>query len=133
MSDDEFLTAFESLALPEDAFRHADHVRLAWIYLRRVPLLDALRVYSEGLRRFTTAHGAPTKYHETVTWAFLILINERLHEMETELTWPEFACRNPDLLRFKDGALFQFYDSDILESEVARNLFVLPKRTTTQR
>ena len=129
LADDAFVTAFENATIADDAFRHADHVRLAWIYLRRLSFLEATRTYRRGLRRFATAHGAPTKYHETVTRAFLILINERLHGADEgrELDWPEFAHQNPDLLKFRDGALFEYYGPEVLESKVAREIFVLPK------
>ncbi len=42
MTDAEFVAAFESCALPAQAFRHRDHVRLAWLYLRRVPYDEAV-------------------------------------------------------------------------------------------
>lgn len=129
LTDDELVAGFESATLSSDAFRHADHVRLAWIYLRRMPLLKAIRTYRDGLRRFATAQGSAARYHETVTWAFLILINERLHAAGAggkDLAWAEFASRNPDLMRWEDGALFQYYDPDVLKSEVARRIFVLP-------
>lgn len=126
MTDGELVEAFEGATLPEHAFGHVDHVRLAWIYLGRLPLLDAIRVYSAGLRRFAETKGSPGKYHETVTWAFLVLVNERLQDGGADLTWPEFAARNPDLLRFRDGALFERYDPSILDSDLARKVFVLP-------
>lgn len=128
-SDDEFVAAFEDATLPEEAFKHADHVRLAWIYLRRMPLLDAIRLYGKGLREFASAHGAPGRYHETITWAFVILVNERLHDSGRDLTWADFARDNPDLVRFKDGVFFRYYDPEVLESEVARATFVLPRPT----
>lgn len=127
MSDDAFVSAFERCTLAEEGFRHPDHVRLAWIYLMRMDLLEAIRTYSQGLKRFATTHGAPQKYHETVTWAFMLLINERL-QAEEEGDWPAFAARNPDLLVFRDGAFFDYYPPEVLQSEVARKTFVLPHR-----
>lgn len=129
LTDDAFVASFENLTLPDDAFRHADHVRLAWIYLSRMPLLDAIRVYRDGLRRFAAANGAPERYHETVTWAFIILIHERMFRGPTP-SWPEFAAANADLLRWRDGALFARYGPGILESDVAREIFVLPGPST---
>jgi hypothetical protein len=126
-SDAEFVRAFEAATLPEDAFRHADHVRLAWLYLREMPLIDAIVRYRDGLRRFAAAHGAPGKYHETITWAYVVLVHERLHDTGTDATWQEFAERNVDLMRFRDGAFFEYYGPDVLESEKARRLFVLPR------
>ena len=36
MSDDEFVAAFEDCSLPLESFRHADHVRMAFLYLGKV-------------------------------------------------------------------------------------------------
>ena len=126
LTDDELLAEFERATLPEELFGHADHVRLAWIYLGRLPLLEAIRVCSEGLARFAAASGAPGRYHATVTWAFLVLVSERIERDGGGATWSEFAARNPDLLRFREGALFERYDPSILECEIARRTFVLP-------
>jgi hypothetical protein len=127
LSDDELVAAFEDATLESDLFRHADHVRLAWIYLRRMPLLDAIGVYRNGLRRFAAANGAPERYHETITWAFMVLVNERLHGCADDVAWPEFAAANGDLLRWRGGAFFDSYEADVLGSETARRIFVLPR------
>lgn len=74
MSDDDFITAFEACTLQE--FHHAHHVRAAFLYLCRYPALDALRRFCESRMKFATANGKPNLYHETITWAFLLLIRE---------------------------------------------------------
>ena len=130
-SDPDFVRAFEAATLPEDAFRHADHVRLAWLYLREMPLIDAIVRYRDGLRRFAAAHGAPGKYHETITWAYVILVHERLHDTGPEASWEGFVERNPDLVRFRDGAFFDYYDPSVLTDEKARTIFILPDGTPT--
>jgi len=98
MDDAEFLRAFEDHTLPGSAFHHRDHVRLAWLYLRRCPPLEALARFTEGLKRFAAANGSPGLYHETITWAYLFLIRERMAEGEA---FEGFAARNPDLLAWK--------------------------------
>jgi hypothetical protein len=67
MTDDEFAEAFEALRLPPSAFRHVDHVRLAWIYLRRTSLPAAMERYADRLKAFATHIGEPGLYHETIT------------------------------------------------------------------
>ncbi len=127
-SDDDFLRRFEDLTLPASAFRHADHVRLAWLYVRRDGLggaLDGLRV---GIRRFATHHGAPGKYHETVTCAAVVLVHERVHRTSEATDWPAFAEANPDLLRWEGGAFFDHYPPSIVDQEDARHVFVLPTK-----
>jgi len=78
MTDEELITGFENCTLPNESFHHADHVRVAFLYHSRYPALEALQRFSTSLTRFATAHGKPHLYHETVTWAFLLLIRERM-------------------------------------------------------
>ena len=59
MTDSQFVHAFETGTLPEDGFHHRDHVRLAFLYLRRSPLPAAIRRFRTGLRRFAAAKGKP--------------------------------------------------------------------------
>jgi hypothetical protein len=127
MTDADFLRSFEDCTLPNSAFHHRDHVRLAWLYLRRLPALEALARFTEGLKRFAAANGHPGLYHETITWAFLFLIHERMARRDVE-TWEDFARRNPDLLTWKPSVLDRYYEKETLGSELARRVFVLPDR-----
>ena len=126
MTDQEFTDAFERCALPNESFHHRDHVRLAWIYLRDQPPLDALARFAASLKRFAAANGNPGLYHETITWAYLLLIRERMARAGRSRTWEEFAERNPDLLIWKGGVLATLYRQETLDSDLARHTFVLP-------
>jgi 2'-5' RNA ligase len=131
MSDDELVRSFEDCTLANSAFHHRDHVRLAWIYLGRHPALEALARFVEGLQRFATFHGHPGLYHETITWAFLFLIHERMADAPGgpgNESWEEFAARNPDLFAWSPSILDRYYDAETLRSERARKVFVLPRR-----
>lgn len=123
---DGLISAFEGCEITTENFRHPDHVRMAWCYLNRWPVLEAVDRFSAALRRFATFHGKPDLYHETVTWAYLFLIHERMGRMEPDRGWEEFAAANADLLRWRDGVLRSYYSEACLESELARRLFVLP-------
>ena len=57
MTDHELVAAFENGTLPLQAFRHADHVRMAFLYLDRYPLLEAIQRFPASLINFATAHG----------------------------------------------------------------------------
>src|SRR5262249_60865903 len=65
MDDREFVAAFEACEIANTEFHHADHIRLAWIYLRKFGLLDAFERFTTSLRRFAAHHGKPERYHET--------------------------------------------------------------------
>jgi len=126
MTGEELIGQFERGATPADTFHHFDHVRLAFEYLRRCPALEALRRFSDALRRFAAAQGKAQRYHETITWAYLLLIRERMARAGCAQTWEEFAERNPDLLVWKGGVLTTLYRQETLDSDLARHTFVLP-------
>jgi hypothetical protein len=126
MTDEEFVRRFEDCTLSSDCFPHREHVRLGWLYLRRYPLLEALAKFSEGLKIFATAHGAAGRYHETITWAYLFLIYERMAADEAAEKWDDFAAANPDLLAWPNDILKALYRAETLQSERARRFFVLP-------
>ena len=121
MNDDEFIRAFEDLSLAE--FHHRDHVRAAWCYLRSLPVLAALERFTASLKRFAAGQGKPQLYHETITWAYLFLIHERMREGET---WDGFMVRNPDLLVWRPSILDRYYRTETIASDRARSTFVLP-------
>jgi hypothetical protein len=128
MTDDEFERAFDDLSLPPSAFRHADHVRLAWIYLSRMALPEAMRRYADRLCAFATHLGKPGLYHETITYAFLLVINERIADAPAGEDWPGFQARNPDLFAGVHAALGRWYSKERLASERSRAGFVMPDR-----
>jgi hypothetical protein len=128
MTDDEFFAAFENCTLPLDAFRHADHVRMAFLYLGKYPVLEAIRCFSSSLVKFATAHGKTNLYNETITWAYLLLIRERLARADRRQSWTEFAAGNLDLLDWNNSVLKKYYRDETLKSELARSKFLFPDR-----
>ena len=131
LSDHALLRAFEDGTLPPASFHHRDHVRTAWALLEQRPVLEALAVFTAGLRRLAAAAGKPGLYHETITWAYVLLVQERRAAAGAE-DWPAFAARNPDLLAWKPSVLeSRYYREETLWSARARETFVLPDRPLT--
>jgi hypothetical protein len=127
MSDDELLAAFERASLPAGEFHHSQHVRAAWLFVRRDGMPKAIEAFSAALQRFADANGAPNLFHVTITWAYLLLINER-QEACRAAEWEAFARLNADLLTWKPSILDRYYTAGALWSERARRTFVLPDR-----
>jgi hypothetical protein len=120
LSDDEFLARFEAHAL--DEFSHRDHLRVAFAYARR----DGLEAAVDGARRireFAEAHGAPRKYHETMTVGWARLVGSRAVAGEP-LAFPAFLDAHPELLR--RDLLSVHYSHELLFSDRARGAFVEP-------
>ena len=130
LDDATLLRQFEDGTLPGSAFHHREHVRVAWLYLKTETPLTALHRFAEGLQRFAAAQGAAGLYHETITWAYLLLIRERMEREGAGATSEEFVDRNPDLLAWKPSILDRYYRPDTLGSELARRVFVMPDRSS---
>jgi hypothetical protein len=127
MNDEELIQQFENGAIANQAFHHPDHVRLAFAYLSRFPVLQALDKFSSALRRFAAASGKSQLYHETITHAYFFVIRERMARCEGE-AWEDFVSHNADLLVWKAGILNRYYQEETLNSEFARNVFVFPDK-----
>ena len=126
MRDDEaFLEAFRTGALPLSHFDHRAHVRAGYLYVTRFGLGLAIERFGKDLRAFAAAHGKHGLYHETITVAFLALINERV-ALGGDRGWNAFAAANPDL--FGKNSLAPFYAPEELASPEARRVFKLPRR-----
>jgi hypothetical protein len=126
LTDEELLRDLEQTALPGDAFHHAEHVRAAFLYLCRYPLLEAVQKFSAALQRLAASQGKAHRYHQTITWAYLFLIHQRMARAGRPQTWQEFAKGNPDLLSWEDNIVKRYYRSETLQSELARLIFVFP-------
>jgi hypothetical protein len=120
----EALRAFEAGAIDPAQFPHSEHVRYGYEMLARYSFGDAIARFARGLKLLTANAGKPEAYHETITIAFLALINERRAHAAAQ-TWKEFEASNTDL--FDKRCLERWYGAEQLASNLARRTFCLPK------
>ena len=125
MTDDEFLRALESCTLPESEFGHHAHVRAGYLYLKKSNFAEALVRMRRSICAYATHLGKPDRYHETITIAYLALIQQCIVERGDGGGWARFAQGNPEL--FNPELLGNFYDRDVLQSTLARRVFLLPR------
>src|SRR6185503_2640320 len=103
---------------PEGEFGHREHLRLAWRELREHEREVALERIETAIRLVAEAHGAPGKYHRTMTEAWAALVGHHLAEAPA-LTFDEFLERFPGLL---DGGLVaRQFSAELLATPAARS------------
>jgi N-formylglutamate deformylase len=124
VDDEQFLSAFEAAAIPNHAFRHREHLRMAWLYVRRDGAAAGTERICAGLQRFAAAHGVPHLHHDTLTrfWARLMA-----HVVEV---FPGLA-RFEDVLACYDGfedrrLAYRHWRADTLDAPLARRQWVEP-------
>jgi len=127
VDDRSLVRALEDCSLPLGELTHAAHVQVAWYYLRAAPFGQAGDRFCSALRRFAEASGKAGLFHETITWAYVALINERRATADGHGDFGAFADANPDLFDHKNGALSRIYAPETLASDLARRVFVLPR------
>jgi hypothetical protein len=120
---------FEKGIPPSAAFHHLEHVKVAFAYLCIYPKLEALQRFANGIRLMAIAKGKPQAYHETITWAYVFLIHERMIK-NGAWDWENFAAANPDLLDWKNSILSRYYSKALLDSDLARQVYVMPDLPT---
>lgn len=128
------IAQLEALVLDPAEFSHRVHVQMAWNYLQLYPVHEVLGRFSAAIKAFATSAGAPKKYHVTITWGLILVVNERLNSAqeagENGGTWESFAGSNPDLFVWPGGPIGQYYTKELLASDRARLGFVMPDRVT---
>ena len=127
MNDDEFLAAFEARTIEE--LRHRDHIKIAYLYLRRHPLDEAIAKVRTGLQALAVAWSAPVNdlergYHETMTQAWVRLVHLHLSDCGPAVSADAFCDRHPKLMQ--KTLLQLFYSRERLITWEAKREFVEP-------
>jgi len=130
-NDDELLRGFEDCSLPEAAWDHRAHIRIAYIYLRRLPYKEALEAIRAGIKAYSAALGvrdtATTGYNETTTCAFVQLVAFTLRHYEDLFpthSSDQFCDTHPQLLTSR--VLRLYYSPSRRTNAEAKRRFLEP-------
>jgi L-amino acid N-acyltransferase len=118
----------EACTIAKECWSHADHLRVALVYVRRHGRVDALERMRASLQRFIAAVGArDVGYHETITRAWLALVADFVDRQPGAQLGP---VADALVSHFGDkGTLGRFYSKERLHSPEARATWVPPDLT----
>ncbi|WP_299860759.1 hypothetical protein [uncultured Hoeflea sp.] len=119
------LDRFERGELDPAAFRHSDHVGVAFAALEHHGFFEALLIYANGLKVLVEKAGKPEKFNATVTFAYMSAISERMH-LRPANDASGFIAENPDLL---SGSVLNGYSQDRLQGDLAKRIALMPDRS----
>jgi glutathione synthase/RimK-type ligase-like ATP-grasp enzyme len=123
--DLEFLREFEACRISPEAFDHAAHVRLAYLYLCEHPVEAATARMKASLLAFLAHVGVgPAKYHETITGAWIMAVAHFMRQSERCTSAAAFMSACPPLLDSR--IMLSHYSAEVLFSPEARQSFVAP-------
>jgi hypothetical protein len=131
MDDEAFLRQFEDCTWPFDQWHHRQHVKVAYLYLRQLPLEEALDRMRGGIKRYNSVHHVPEApdrgFHETLTQAWMRLVHFTLCEYGPRANADDFFDQHPQLWQMK--VLRLFYSRERMLSAEAKAKFVAPDIT----
>src|SRR5262249_32557937 len=105
MDDEAFLQCFEQSQIAADDWGHREHIKVAYLYLRRMPVDDAVGRMREGLKAlqlaFQVPDGLDRGYHETMTQVWMRLVDFTLRQFGPAASADEFYDLHPELWQSK--------------------------------
>ncbi|MGE5137153.1 MAG: hypothetical protein ACM32E_30200 [Gemmatimonadota bacterium] len=99
-------------------FGHREHIHLAFLAVQRYGPAAAPEVVAGWLREIAARHGAPQKFHATMTRAWAGLVAHHAAACPPGTGFAAFAARNPALLDKR--LLSRHYSPGLLASPAAR-------------
>jgi hypothetical protein len=105
-------------------FGHRQHVQLAFVAARRHGAAATSDVMREWIKQIAAAHGAPERYHETITVAWAKLVAHHVAEDPALSSFDAFVGANPALL--DKTLLTRHYSPSVLGSATAKAAWVAP-------
>ncbi len=98
LSDDEFLRAFFEAELANSDFHHRDHLRLAWLLVRREGIAEAEVRVAWGIQHFASVHGHGPRYHDTMTRFWVRLVAHAVAHRQEIDDFDAYLAAYPKLL-----------------------------------
>ncbi|HEY2161104.1 MAG TPA: hypothetical protein VGH24_07350 [Solirubrobacteraceae bacterium] len=122
---DRDLAALQVMVEARGGFGHREHLELAWTYLAWYDIETAKRAMAAGIRHVAGLHGAPDRYHDTITVSWVHLVAVHRHGSDAR-SFDEFIAENPGLL--ERGLLERHYSPELLAGDDARARWTEPDR-----
>src|ERR1700680_1074009 len=116
-ADEQFLAAFEAGKIANQDFHHRDHLRLAWIQIRRLGVGRASDTVAGAIRRFAAHHGHADRYHETMTRFWVRVVGMGITRHPT-LSFDDLVVAEPHLL--DKNLPFRHWSRERMASDEAR-------------
>jgi hypothetical protein len=109
--------------LARGRFGHREHLELAWSYLGQYDADAAREAMTSAIREVAASHGAPDRYHDTITrsWLHLVAIHR---SASAASSFDEFIADNGGLL--DRHLLSRHYSEERIASDAARAGWVDP-------
>ena len=122
-ADEQFLAAFEAGKIANRDFHHRDHLRLAWIQIRRLGVDRAAQAVAGAIRQFASSHGHADRYHETMTRFWVRAVGLGIDSHPT-LAFENLLAAEPHLL--DKNLPYRHWSRELMGSDEAKRQWIDP-------
>lgn len=125
VEDEQYLRLFEAYEIDAATFHHREHLRVAYALIATYGLETAFVRLKASLIGLLTHLGVGTeKYHETITYAWLLAVNHFMHMTKQSKSFDDFIQGNGLLL--DPSIMNTHYSHSVLQSPEAKAAFLEP-------
>ncbi len=123
-TDPELAVILHDIVGPDGAFRHRQHVNLAFLAVHRYGMPEAVNRVCAWIQQLAAYQQAPQKYHHTVSRAWVELVAHHISADPNCAEFDVFAQRHPALLDKR--LLTRHYRAATLATDQARHGWTEP-------
>jgi hypothetical protein len=128
----DLVAAFRACSLPRQQWTHVAHLRVGAWHVHHHGSVAALPMLRSGIRKLNDHHGTlnsrSSGYHETITVAYVRLIESFLSAFDTGVALEHRVDALVESPLAERSLLFRFWSRDLLVSARARAEWVPPDR-----
>ena len=127
---DQLIDGFQSCTLPHEAWTHLAHLRVGAWHVHHLGAETALATLRAGIRRLNDSHGtvnsAQSGYHETITTAYVRLIDVFLATFDAAVPFDERLAALLASPLSDRSILLRYWSRERLMSPEARTAWLAP-------
>lgn len=123
--DLDYLEAFKTCVIDASEFHHREHLQIAYTLLTQMDVDDAHSELRKHILGLLNHLGMGTeKYHETMTYAWLLAVKHFMEKSEPSIGFDMFIKRNETLLDTR--IMPTHYSHGVISSKEAKESYVQP-------
>ncbi len=121
----EYLESFQNMTLDIETFHHKQHLLVTYVLLIDYDIQKTYQNIKSGILNILEHVGADTtKYHETMTYGWILMVQYFLENSKPCKNFEKFISQNTQLLDV--NILYEYYSKELVETEKARLTIIEP-------
>lgn len=120
-----YLENFKNTSLDIGKFHHKEHIKITYVLLIDNNIENTYFIIKNGILNILKKVGVDiTKYHETMTYSWILIIKSFMEKTKECKDFEEFISHNPKLMDI--NTLYEYYSKELISTKYAREQILNP-------